>query len=161
MGDQQFYNYLTNQGVKFFLGFVKSVLKVHELISRTVTTYKRRNKPHKSFKNKLDRCFEVSKDTHEQPRIVCDIMEWKLHNGTKVYLCLALELATRAIVGYKVGLNHDTSLVINVIDQVNNNFSSESILFHSDQGSQFTIKEVVNKIQANRWIQSMSSKGNC
>ncbi len=161
MGAQQLYNYLTNQGVKFSLGFVKSVLKAHGLISRTVKTYKRRNKPHKSFENKLDRCFEVSEDTQEQPRIVCDITEWKLHNGTKIYLCAALELATRAIVGYKVGLNCDTSLVINVIDQVNNNFPSESILFHSDQGSQFTSKEVVNKIQANQWIQSMSRKGNC
>lgn len=161
MGAQQLYNYLTNQGVKFSLGFVKSVLKAHGLISRTVKTYKRKNKPHKSFENKLDRCFEVSEDKQEQPRIVCDITEWKLYNGTKIYLCAALELATRAIVGYKVSLNCDSSLVTNVIDQVNNNFPSESILFHSDQGSQFTSKEIVNKIQANHWIQSMSRKGNC
>lgn len=57
MGAQQLYNYLTNQGVKLSLGFVKSVLKSHGLISRTVKTYKRRNKSHRSFKNKLDRCF--------------------------------------------------------------------------------------------------------
>lgn len=62
MGAQQLYNYLTNQGVKLSLGFVKSVLKSHGLISRTVKTYKRRNKSHRSFKNKLDRCFEVSED---------------------------------------------------------------------------------------------------
>lgn len=75
MGAQQLYNYLTNQGVKLSLGFVKSVLKSHGLISRTVKTYKRRNKSHRSFKNKLDRCFEVSEDKKKQPRIVCNIKE--------------------------------------------------------------------------------------
>lgn len=117
--------------------------------------------PHKSFKNKFDRQFSVSEDTQEQPRIVCDITEWKLHNGTKIYLCAALELDTSAIVGYKVALTCDASLIVEVIDQVNKNFSSERILFHSDQGSQFTSKEVVNNIKTNHWIQSMYRKGNC
>jgi len=161
MGAQQLFDYLSNQGVSLSLSFVKSVLRSHNLVSRTIKTYKKRTKPHQSFDNKLDRQFEVSEKRQEQPRIVCDITEWKLHNGTKVYLCVALELATRAIVGYKVSLNCEATLVAEVIDQVNTSFSEESILFHSDQGSQFTSKEVVKKIKSNKWTQSMSRKGNC
>lgn len=161
MGAQKLYDHLTNQGVVLSLSFVKSVLKAHGLVSRTVKTYKKKNKPHKSFENKLNRQFEVSKELQEQPRIVCDITEWKLHNGTKIYLCVALELATRAVVGYKIALNCGAHLVTDVIRQVERNFPAKSLLFHSDQGSQFTSKEVVEKIASFRWVQSMSRKGNC
>lgn len=161
MGAQKLYDYLTNQGVSLSLSFVKAVLKAHGLVSRTIKTYKKKNKPHKSFDNTLDRQFEVSEQAQKQPRIVCDITEWKLLNGTKVYLCTALELATRAVVGYKVALNCEATLVTDVINQIHSNFPTEPILFHSDQGSQFTSKEVVDKIDAFHWVQSMSRKGNC
>lgn len=161
MGGKKIYDYLTNQGYALSLGFVKSVLKAHALVSKIVKTYKKKEKPHQSFDNKLNRQFDVSKDVQEQPRVVCDITEWPLQNGKKVYLCAALELATRAIVGYKVALNGEAGLVTAVIDQVNANFSGEAVLFHSDQGSQFTSKKVVNKIKNLNWSQSMSLKGNC
>lgn len=65
------------------------------------------------------------------------------------------------MVGYKVALNCEAALVTDVIDQVSSHFSTKTILFHSDQGSQFTSKEVVTKIESFQWIQSMSRKGNC
>lgn len=116
MGGQKIYDYLTNQGYALSLGFVKSVLKAHGLVSKIVKTYKKKDKPHKSFDNKLNRQFDVSKEAHEQPRVVCDITEWPLQNGKKVYLCAALEVATRAIGGYKVALNCESVLVTEVID---------------------------------------------
>lgn len=75
MGAQQLHDHLTNQGEILSLSFVKSVLKAHGLISRTVKTYKKKNKPHKTYGNKLNRQFEVSKDTQAQLRVVCDITE--------------------------------------------------------------------------------------
>lgn len=161
MGGQKIYDYLTNQGIALSLGFVKSVLKAHGLVSKIVKTYKKKEKPHQSFDNKLNRQFDVSKEVKEQPRVVCDITEWSLQNGKKVYLCAALELGTRAIVGYKVASNCEAALVTEVIDQVKSNFLGEAILFHSDQGSQFISKKVVNKIKELNWSQSMSRKGNC
>lgn len=161
MGAQKLFDHLTNQGVILSLSFVKLVLKAHGLVSRVVKTYKKINKPHKAFENKLDRQFEVSEDKQVQPRVVCDITEWRLHNGTKIYLCAALELATRAVVGYNVSLNCEAGLVTEVIKQIQRYFPTETILFHSDQGSQFTSKEVVDKINSFQWIQSMSRKGNC
>lgn len=161
MGAQKLHDHLTNQGGTLSLSFVKSVLKSHGLVSRTVKTYKKKNKPHKTYGNKLNRQFEISEDTQVQPRVVCDITQWRLHNGTKVYLCAALELATRAVVGYEIALNCQSGLVIDVINQVHRNFPDQTLLFHSDQGSQFTSKEVVHKIRSLQWVQSMSRKGNC
>ena len=161
MGAQKLVDYLTNQGVTLSLSFVKSVLKAHGLVSRTVKIYKKKNKPHQTFENKLNRQFEVSEEAQFQPRVVCDITEWRLHNGTKIYLCAALELATRAVVGYKVALTSGAGLVIDVINQVHSNFPKQTVLFHSDQGSQFTSKKVVDKVNSFQWDQSMSRKGNC
>lgn len=120
-----------------------------------------RRKKHKTYGNKLNRQFEVSEDTQAQLRVVCDITEWRLHNGTKVYLCATLELATRAVVGYEIALNGQSGLVIDVINQVHRNFPDQPLLFHSEQGSQFISKEVVHKIRSPQWGQSMSRKGNC
>lgn len=161
MGGQKIYDYLINQGYKLSLGFVKSVLKSHGLVSKIIKTYKKKNKPHKSFENKLDRQFEVSNKVQSMPRIVCDITEWRLQNGTKVYLCAALELASRSIVGYKTALTCEAELVTAVIEQVQNNFPRDSVLFHSDQGSQFTSKKVTDHLASLNWTQSMSRKGNC
>ena len=161
MGGKKIYDYLINQGYELSLGFVKSVLKSHGLVSKIVKTYKTKNKPHKSFENKLDRQFEVSDNVQEMPRVVCDITEWTLHNGRKVYLCAALELATRSIVGYKTALTCEAEMVTEVIDQVRANLPGEPVLFHSDQGSQFTSKKVVHKLETLKWTQSMSRKGNC
>lgn len=69
-------------------------------------------------------------------------------NGTKVYLCAALELATRSIVGYKTTLTCESEMVTEVIDQVRANLPGEHVLFHSDQGNQFTSKKVVHKLEA-------------
>ncbi|WP_421000697.1 transposase (plasmid) [Carnobacterium maltaromaticum] len=84
------------------------------------------------------------------------VKQWK-----KVYLCAALDLATRAIVGYKVALTSKKELVLDVLKQLYESFPKTSLLFHSDQGSQFTSKQVVETIRQNGWSQSMSRKGNC
>ncbi|WP_435392394.1 hypothetical protein [Enterococcus faecium] len=65
------------------------------------------------------------------------------------------------MVGYKVSLDCDSGLVTEVINQVHTNFPEQTVLFHSDQWSQFTSKKVVDKINSFEWVQSMSRKGKC
>lgn len=155
------HDYMINEGYTISLGFVKSVLKAHGLKSKIVKTYKKQIKPHQTFENKLNREFSATMDSQVEKKIVCDITEWRLNNGQKVYLCAALDLATRAIVGYKVALTSKKELVLDVIEQLYKSFPKMALLFHSDQGSQFTSKQVVEVIHQYGWIQSMSRKGNC
>lgn len=139
--------HMIHEGYTISLGFIKSVLKTHGLKSKIVRTYKKKSKPHQTFKNKLDREFGPTMDVQVTKKIVCDITEWRLHNGKKVYLCAALDLATRAIVGYKVALNCKKELVLDVLELLYRNSPKTSVLFHSDQGSQFTSKQVVEVIK--------------
>ncbi|MGE6964314.1 DDE-type integrase/transposase/recombinase, partial [Bacillus thuringiensis] len=73
------------------------------------------------------------------PTVVCDITEFCLANGMKVYVCAALDIGTRRVLGYSLDTHQDAQLVKDTIQQVKNAYSIQKrILFHSDQGSQFT-----------------------
>lgn len=161
MGAEMLYHHLINEGHSVSLGFVKSVLTSHGLKSKIVKTYKKSVKSHHTFGNKLARQFSPTTVPQVTKKIVCDIIEWPLNNGNKVYLFAALDLATRAIVGYKVSLSSKKELVLDVLAQINKNFPKTSLLFHSEQGSQFTSKRVINVIKNYGWNQSMSRRGNC
>ena len=161
MGAEMLYHHLINEGYSVSLGFVKSVLASHGLKSKVIKTYKKNIKPHQTFENKLARQFGATTVPQITKKIVCDITEWPLNNGNKVYLCAALDLATRAIVGYKVSLSCKKELVLDVLTQINDSFPTTSILFHSDQGCQFTSKRVIDTIRRYGWHQSMSRRGNC
>lgn len=69
MGAQKIFDYLTNWGITLSLSFVKSVLHIHGLVSRAVKTYKKKNRPHKTYENKLDRQFEISEDAPTSCRL--------------------------------------------------------------------------------------------
>lgn len=129
--------------------------------SKVIKTYKKEIKPHQTFRNKLARQFSATTVPQVTKKIFCDSTEWPLNNGNKVYLCAALDLATRAIVGYKVSLSSKTELVLDALTQINVSFPKTSILFHSDQGCQFTSKRVIDIIRSYGWTQSMPRRGNC
>lgn len=161
MGAGVLSHHLTNEGYSVSLGFVKSVLTSHRLKSKVVKTYKKHIKPHQTFENKLNRQFSSTTVPQVTQKIVCDITEWPLNNGNKVYLCAALDLANRAIVGYKVSMSSKKELVLDVLTQIDKSFPETSILFHSYQGSQFTSKRVLEVIKKYGWDLSMSRRGNC
>ncbi|WP_260604268.1 DDE-type integrase/transposase/recombinase, partial [Bacillus sp. VKPM B-3276] len=57
----------------------------------------------------------------------------------KVYLCAALDISTRRVLGYSLDTHQDAQLVKDTIQQIKNVYGGQKrILFHSDQGSQFT-----------------------
>lgn len=159
MGALQLYCHLRNCGKLVTLAFIKTVFKKNGLVSRIIKTYKKRVKPHKTFSNKLARNFSAKKD--ELIRIVCDITEFPLTNGKKGYLCVAMNLADRSIAGYQVWTHQKKELVLNVLEQVYKRYKGKPLLFHSDQGTQFTSRAVIEFIQNQNWRQSMSRRGNC
>lgn len=58
---KKLFDHLTNKGVSVSLSFIKSVLKAHGFVSRTIKTYNKK-KTHKSCDNNLNRQFEVSEE---------------------------------------------------------------------------------------------------
>lgn len=79
-----------------------------------------------------------------------------------LYLAVIMDLYSRMIVGWSLGQWLTSSLVIKALQQsLNNRSVEEGLIFHSDRGSQYTSKGVVEILKGHKCLQSMSGKGNC
>ncbi|MRB61659.1 IS3 family transposase [Bacillus thuringiensis] len=160
MGYRKLYRYLINKGALVTLSQVRQALWKSGLKSKIVTYYKKRKQEHRTFPNVLERSFKPGKK--DIPTVVCDITEFRLVNGMKVYFCAALDISTRRVLGYSLDTRQDAQLVKDTIQQVRHIYGNrKKFLFHSDQGSQFSSYKVTNFCKQQKIQQSMSRKGNC
>ncbi len=81
-------------------------------------------------------------------------------NKSFVYLCVILDLFSRKIIAWSVSKKIDTALAITTIEkaiQVRN--PQASVLFHTDQGSQYTSFEFRKFLENHSIVQSLSKPG--
>ena len=72
------------------------------------------------------------------------------------------DIASREIVGWKLSLHLEMSIVIDTIAHMKGNiFSCVDILIHSDQGVHYTAPDYIAAVKNLGMIQSMSRKANC
>jgi putative transposase len=92
---------------------------------------------------------------------VTDITYLLTHEGW-LYLAAVLELHSRAVVGWSMGSRMQTSLVLDALTMaVWRRKPKDSVIIHSDQGSQFGSDEFTRWCKDNRLSPSMSRRGNC
>jgi putative transposase len=129
---------------------------------KSVRGYKRPRykvgKPAQVAPNQLQRQFQ-----HDKPdqAWVTDITYIRTHEGW-LYLAAVLDLHSRAVVGWSMGSRMQTSLVLDALMMaVWRRRPKESVIIHSDQGSQFGSDEFSRWCKDNRLSPSMSRRGNC
>lgn len=90
---------------------------------------------------------------------VCDFTYIKV--GTKFhYICAILDLYARKVIACRVGCKIDRFLAIDTLqDAVRLRGVSKGVMFHTDQGSQFTSGDFRRVIDELGMIQSFSAKG--
>jgi putative transposase len=79
------------------------------------------------------------------------------------YLAVVLDLFSRRVVGWSVSDRPDTSLVLSALSQalVSRFYVRGSLMFHSDQGCQYTSAQLREFLLERGIVQSMSRKGQC
>ena len=79
------------------------------------------------------------------------------------YLAIVLDLCSRKVIGWSVSDKPDTALVISALSQalVTRNYVRGGLMFHSDQGCQYTSGEMCRFIRERGMVQSMSRRGQC
>lgn len=77
------------------------------------------------------------------------------------YLCVVMDLFSRKIIAWKLGMTMETSLVIDTLNDAFLLRKTQNVLFHSDQGSQYKSAQVVDFLLQNNARQSFSRVGNC
>jgi putative transposase len=152
---------LENQGI--FLG----VFKIARLMKSAGIIAKVPKKPHyypsgkqlPTIPNILKRQFNQDKiNTHW----VGDITYIRNHQGWS-YLATVLDLGSREIVGYALSRTPDAQLarqaLVNAIKMQQP--ATQQLLFHSDQGVQYTAELFKQTLSLHGITQSMSRRGNC
>jgi putative transposase len=129
---------------------------------KSVRGYKRPRykvgKPAQVAPNQLERQFQHDEPDHAW---VTDITYIRTHEGW-LYLAAVLDLHSRAVVGWSMGARMQTSLVLDALTMaVWRRKPKDSVIIHSDQGSQFGSDEFNRWCKDNRLSPSMSRRGNC
>ena len=92
---------------------------------------------------------------------VTDITMFKVLD-TKLYLSPILDLFNREIVAYTISQSPNMELVQSMLNEaLKKHKKVEGLIFHSDLGWQYQMKEFQRTLKKHNIIQSMSNKGNC
>ena len=90
-----------------------------------------------------------------------DVSEFK-HKDGKLYLSPILDIFDGSIIAYDISLHPDFNQTKRMIDRAfESNQNLEGLIFHSDQGWQYQMKQYKIWLQEKGIQQSFSRKGNC
>ena len=80
-------------------------------------------------------------------------------------MAVVIDLCSRNPIGWAMAPNMKTDLIIRALDSALKSRglknANNEIIFHSDQGSQYTSHNFRELLRSKNFIQSMSAKGNC
>ena len=161
-GKRRLHVELNNKGFKVGINKVKSRMKKLGIVA--VRPKKKHYYPDSGDEcvyapNKLKRDFNPkSIGTHW----VGDITYIRTHQGW-CYLACVLDLGSKEVVGYATSKHPDSDLTIKALSNAlkNTEINPNNLLFHSDQGCQYSSKKFRNFLSNIGIAQSMSRRGNC
>ena len=139
---------------------MRSLIKTLGLVRRRprYVHYRHTNKPEITAPNILDRRFNPV-----QPNTLWagDITYIKVRDSW-LYLAVVMDLYSRRIVGWACSRTADTALSIKALKlAVARRRPMPELLFHSDQGCQYTSGRFAECLEENRIVHSASRRGNC
>jgi putative transposase len=139
------------------------IMKANRLLPITVRpspyAVANRAKEASTAKHRLGRRFAPPKPNRVWASDITYI--WTLSGWS--YLAVVIDLYSRRIVGFSVSDKPDTALVVSALSQafVSRSYRRWRLMFHSDQGCQYTSIDLRNYLKARGVLQSMSRKGQC
>lgn len=145
-------------GIKISVGRVHRLMKLLHLPK--MSTVKPKFKyfsNHSILENKTKRQFSVS-----QPNLVwCSDVTYIKTLAGFVYLCVIIDLFSRKVISHMLSPKHDSKLIIATLEKaIRTRNISESLIFHSDRGSQYTSGETAKVCDKNNITRSFSGVGN-
>lgn len=139
---------------------VRSLMKALNLTRRRrrYAHYRRATKAAPTAPNILDRRFNPDKPN----RFWAGDITYIRVGESWSYLAIVMDLYSRRIVGWAFSRTPDTELSLKALKlAIGLRGPSPELLFHSDQGCQYTADRFVSYLAESQVVQSMSRKGNC
>ncbi|WP_149007008.1 IS3 family transposase [Escherichia coli] len=120
--------------------------------------YKNARQEHPSLPNLLERQFAVS----EPDRVWCGDITYLWAGNRWCYLAVVMDLFARRVIGWSLSAHADTALISSALRMTyETRGQPRDVVFHSDQGSQYTGLKYQQLLWRCRINQSVSRRGNC
>ena len=151
---------LATDGIQIGRFKVSRLIKEAQLVSKQpgAHKYKAALDERLEIPNTLDRKFSVAGPNAAW----CGDITYIWAGGRWVYLAVIIDLYARRVVGWSISKNPDASLVINALENAyQQRAKPKGLMFHSDQGSQYTSLRFRQLLWRYRIKQSMGRRGNC
>jgi len=153
--------YLQAQGIQISQYAVRCLKQQNHLYCKRHKRFKRTtNSDHNRsvYDNLLDQQFSM--ETPNQAWVSDITYIWTAEGW--LYLAALKDLYTKQVVGYNLSERMTADLVCNALSMaIRNHKPSESLIVHSDRGSQYCSHEYRNMIEKYKFQCSMSKKGDC
>lgn len=149
---------LSVKGIPTSPKYVRELMQ--EMGLQSITRYSKRDyqkgKRLAKKQNVLQRQFQAD----EPNRVwVSDVTCFKVNNKY-LYVCVILDLFSRKVVAYRVSPKNSTYLITSTFRQAfQNRKTPRSLMFHSDQGAQYTSTTFRKLLRMNKVVQSFSDPG--
>lgn len=159
-GCPRIYDQLRSEGWTCNYKVVEELMRMNEIQARRgrkhrCTTNSKHNLP--IAENLLEQNFEVQEPDEVW---VSDITYVETSQGW-LYLCVFIDLFTRAVVGWSMSERMKAELVSDAFEMGMTNRSRPPIVAHSDRGGQYASDLFREQLERLGVLQSMSRKGNC
>lgn len=160
VGSRSIVTMLATDGIQIGRFKVRRLMKEAQLLSTQPGShqYKTALDERLEIPNTLSREFSV-----KSPNLVwCGDITYIWVDGRWIYLAVIIDLYRRRVVGWSISKRPDATLVINALEHAyQQRGKPKGLLFHSDQGSQYTSLKFRQSLWSYQIKQSMSRRGNC
>lgn len=149
---------LAEQGIRTSPKYVAELMREMGLQSITLYSKKdyQKNERLDKKQNALRRQFQVN----EPNRVwVGDVTCFKVKEKY-LYVCVILDLFSRKVVAHRISPKNSTYLITSTFRQAfQNRNAPQQLMFHSDQGTQYTSNAFCKLLRMNKIVQSFSKSG--
>ncbi len=97
-------------------------------------------------------------------RVLLTDITYLFYRGGVCYLSTILDAFTREVLAYELSTNLMVEFVLNTVAALVREHGCElddTVIVHSDQGCHYTSRAFIQMLKDERFVQSMSRKGNC
>ena len=160
-GSPRVYDDLKEQGEVVGRHRVARLMRENNITARPLKRFRKTTDSNHSFpvaSNLLERKFDVDAPNSVWVGDITYI--WTASGWT--YLAVIVDLFSRRVVGWAIGDNMRTELVLNALKMARRQREvTPWLIFHSDQGSQYASFDYQKVLESADIVSSMSRKGNC
>jgi len=157
-GSQKIKVKLKELGLTVSLGRIRRLMKEMNLVCKQVQLryFSTTNRKYKYYRNRVQQKF-----LQEAPNLVwvSDVTYIRVREDFHA-ICVVIDLFSRKVLSYSIARNNDTELITATFDKAfNSRNRPDGLLFHSDQGVQYTAFEFRRYLRTIKVKQSFSSPG--